>query len=112
MSRKLLEAKEDLELSVIRALNGADLTVEEIDELRSLTTRELMVTCDLDHLMAEKVLNHVQSENLRMNAQNLQTRIEDYEDAETSMTRTSPVVETKIRSGRQLNALIQKLNRS
>lgn len=112
MSKKLSEAKEDLELSVIRALNGAELTVEEIDELRSLTTRELMVDYDLDHVLAEKILNHVKSENLRMNAQNLQTRIEDYEDEETSATRTSPITETKVRSTSQLNDLIRRLNRS
>lgn len=111
MSKKLTESKEDVELSIIRALNGADLSVKEIDELRSLSTRELMVDYDLDHVLAEKVLNHVQSENLRMNAQNLQTRIEDYEDAETSVTRTSPVTEIKVKSGRHLSNLVRRLNR-
>ena len=109
MSRLLLEAAEDLELAVIKALNGAELSVEEIDELRTLTVRDLMAEHDLDYLMADRVLRHVQAENLRMNAHNLSTPIPGYEDEETSMTRTFPMNEIRVKSPASFNALLRRL---
>ena len=106
MSKRLHEA---LDLAVIRALNGSELTVKEIDELRDLTVRDLMIDHGLDHVMAGKVLDHVTSENLRMNAQNQYTPIEDYEDDDTSVTRTSPM--TEIHTQQDLRRLIKRLTR-
>ena len=109
MRKPLFEGTEDLELSVIKALNGAELSVGEIDELRVLTVRDLMVEHDLDYLLANRILRHVQSENLRMNAQNLYTPIPDYEDDSTSLTRSYPMSETKIKSASSLNSLLRNL---
>ena len=106
---RLLESQEDLELAVVKALNGADLSVDEIDELRGLNVRSLMVDHDLDHLMADKVLRHVQSEDLRMNAQNLESPIEDYEDEGTSLTRSTPISERKIETRTSFNSLLRRL---
>lgn len=106
---RLLESREDLELAVVKALNGAQLSVDEIDELRDLSVRNLMVDHDLDHLLASKVLQHVQSEDLRMNAQNLETPIEDYEGEGTSLTRSSPISERKIETRASFNSLLRRL---
>lgn len=102
---------ESLDLAVVRALNGSELTVKEIDELRVLTVRDLMCDHDLDYVMANKVLDHVSTENLRMNAQNQYTHIEDYEDEETSATRTSPMTERRIRTRQDLRQLIKRITR-
>jgi hypothetical protein len=56
-------------------------------------------------------MDHVSSENLRMNAQNQYTPIEDYEDEETSVTRTSPMTERKLRTKQDLRNLIKRLTR-
>ena len=106
---RLLESQEAMELAVVKALNGELLTVEEIDELRDLTVRDLMVDHDLDHVLADKVLSHVKIEDLRMNAQNLETPIEDYEDDLTTATRTSPIAESKINTRSSLDSLLRRL---
>ena len=106
---RLLESQEDLELAVVKALNGELLTVTEIEELRALTVRGLMVDHDLDHVMADKVMSHVKSEDLRMNAQSLETPIEGYEDELTSATRTNPISEARIKTRASFDSLLRRL---
>ena len=106
---RLLDSQEDLELAVIKALNGANLTVDEIDELRDLTVRILMADHGCDYLMADKVLRHVSSEDLRMNAQNLESPIEDYEDEGTSLTRLTPISEQRKKTRASLHSLLRRL---
>ena len=91
MKRRLYEAKVDLELAVIKALDRAPLTVIELQELLALNARDLMVDHDLDYVLAERVVEHAKHETLRLQAQNLQTRIDGVDFGFTSLTRTDPV---------------------
>jgi len=92
MRKKLTEAV-DLELAVIKALNNAPLVVAEVDALKQLSTRDLMVDHGLDYLLADKVALHAKSEVLRTNAQDLEAPIEDYQFSSTSLTRSFPIDE-------------------
>ena len=109
MSSRLHEAKADLELAVIKALNSAQLTVDEINSLKNLSIRDLLVDHDLDHVLANRVLGHLRSEEYRMNAQNLETPIEDYSSTTTSLRRSWPINEGNHLSVRELNQLIHRM---
>ena len=109
MSNRLHEAKADLELAVIKALNSARLTVDEIDSLKDLSTRDLLVDHGLDRVMADRVLAHVTSEEYRTNAQNLESPVEDYSSAATSLTRSFPINEGQRLSVKGLNRLIRRM---
>ncbi len=91
MRRHLHEAKADLELAIVKSLDRAPLTVTELQEIESLTVRDLMSDHDLDYILAERVLSHAKNESLRLQAQNLQTRIPDLETSYTSLTRSNPI---------------------
>ena len=109
MSSRLHEAKADLELAIIKALNSAQLTVDEINSLKNLSIRDLLVDHDLDHVLANRVLGHLRSEEYRMNAQNLETPIEDYSSTTTSLRRSWPINEGNHLSVRELNQLIHRM---
>jgi hypothetical protein len=93
MKRQLHEAKADLDLAVVKSLDRAPLTFTELKELRDLGVRDLMFDHDLDYVLAEKVLNHVKHECLRLQAQNQQTPIEGFESDFSSLTRSTPTAQ-------------------
>ena len=109
MSSRLHEAKADLELAVIKALNSARLTVDEIDSLKDLSTRDLLADHGLDRVLANRVLGHVKSEEYRTNAQNLETPVEDFSSSLTSLTRSFPINEGRRLSVSGLNRLIRRV---
>lgn len=110
MRRRLREAKEDLELAIVKCLDGAPLTLTELQELESFTARDLMSDHDLDYLMAEKVTAHVQRESLRLQAQDQHTPIEDFESDFTSLTRSNPITQKPLElSEGSLRKLIRRM---
>ena len=109
MRRRLHEAKADLELAIVKSLDGAPLTLVELQELQDLGERDLMFDHDLDYILADRVLTHMKSENYRMRAQNLQTPIDGYESDATSLTRSFPINESRRLGKRQLTRLIRNM---
>ena len=113
MIRRLHEAKSDLELAVLKSLDRAPLTSIELQELSSMSVRDLMVDYDLDHVLAEKVASHVKYELLRLQAQNQQTPIDGFDSNFTSLTRSNPISQrsgnlTEVRLRRVLRQLIRE----
>ena len=95
-SRKLLrEAKQDLDLAVVKALCSAPLRPVELDELLAVSESDLMRDHDCDLYMAEKVKQHAKREQYRLRAQDLYTPAEDTEELypKKPYTRTSPMNE-------------------
>jgi hypothetical protein len=105
MRKKLFEVA-DIDLAIAKSLTGANLSPEEVDSLYELTTRDLMIDHELDHVLAKQVVNHTKAQDYRLNAQNLYTPIEDYEPKSTSMTRTYPMNEVKRPSSRDFRRLV------
>jgi hypothetical protein len=101
MRRRIKEAV-DLELAVVKSLNGANLSVDEIEAMRDLTTRDLMFDYDLDYLLADRVRTNVHGQEYRINAQ-------DYEPIGTSLTRSFPIDETKRLTNKGLRRLVLKM---
>ena len=93
MKRQLHESKADLDLAIAKSLDRAPLTFTELKELRDLGVRDLMFDHDLDYIFAEKVLNHVKHECLRLQAQNQQTPIEGFDLDFSSLTRSAPITQ-------------------
>ena len=102
--RKRLREAVDLELAVVKALNGSNLSVDEIEAMRELTTRDLMFDYDLDYMLADRVRNYVHGQEYRANAQDQATPLEDYEPTGTSLTRSFPIDE-----GKQLRRLVLRM---
>ena len=110
MKRRLHEAKADLELAVVKSLSGSPLTFVELQELKTLTVRDLMVDHDLDYVLAEKVLTQCKHESLRLQAQNQQTPIDGFESDFTSLTHSSPISQKPDRlSERKLRRIIREM---
>ena len=96
--------KVELELAIVKALDKAPLTIAELQELGALGVRDLMVDHELDYLLAEKILNHVKHEMLRLQAQNQQTPYEEFEldlmslvHSDPQITKPMNLAETKLR---------------
>ena len=108
MRRRIKEAV-DLELAVVKSLNGANLSVDEIEAMRDLTTRDLMFDYDLDYLLADRVRDHLKSQEYRANAQDQETPLEDYEPIGTSLTRSFPIEEGKRLTSSGLRRLVLRM---
>ena len=108
MRRRIKEAV-DLELAVVKSLNGANLSVDEIEAMRDLTTRDLMFDYDLDYLLADRVRTNVHGQEYRINAQNQETPLEDYEPIGTSLTRSFPIDEAKRLTNKGFRRLVLKM---
>ena len=63
--KKLHEVSAESELAVVKAMDGASLTGEEIDGLSALTLGDLMSDYDLDYILADRVKQHVEHEVAR-----------------------------------------------
>ena len=63
--KKLHEVSAESELAVVKAMDGASLTGEEIDDLSALTLGDLMSDYDLDYILADRVKQHVEHEVAR-----------------------------------------------
>jgi len=92
--RILKEAAATLEVAIAKCLSQAKLHPSELEEIAALTTEELMSEHELDHLLAEKVRVHVQTEIQRHSQQGLMTWDPDSRDSYGSMTRTHPIPES------------------
>lgn len=92
--RILKEAAATLEVAIAKCLSQAKLHPSELEEIAALTTEELMSEHELDHLLAEKVRVHVQTEIQRHSQQGLMTYKPDSRDSYGSMTRTHPIPES------------------
>jgi hypothetical protein len=110
MKRQLHEAKANLDLAIVKSLDNAPLTFTELQELSDLGVRDLMSDHDLDYVLADKVLNHVKHERLRLQSQNQQTPIEGFESDFTSLTRSNPIAQKPLYlSERRLRNLIRQM---
>jgi hypothetical protein len=110
MKRRLSEAMKDLELAVVKSLSRSPLSPEEVNELRDLTTNDLMSEHGLDYLMAGKVSNHVKHEMLRLQAQSQQTPLDDTDFSFTSLTRSNPITQKPLKlSEAKLRSLVRKM---
>ena len=112
MKKQLHENKAALELAIVKSLGSARLTVSEVQELSSLSERDLIFDYDLDSLMAEKVKRHAACEQSRLQAQNQYTPIEGFEPKERSLTRTWPITESRNSRIKRLRRLVAKVVRS
>ena len=92
--RILKEAAATLEVAIAKCLSQAKLHPSELEEIAALTTEELMSEHELDHLLAEKVRVHVQTEIQRHSQQGLMTYKPESRDSYGSMTRTHPIPES------------------
>ena len=93
----LKESKATLEVAIAKSLSRGKLLPSELDELKGLTTHDLMHEHGLDHLMAEKVKVHALTELQRMTYQAQQTWDTDSRESFGSFTRTHPIPESRIR---------------
>lgn len=110
MRRRLHEAKADLELAIVKSLDRAPLTLTELQELKDLNVRDLMSDHELDYVLAEKVKSHVQHEALRLQAQNQQTPLADFESNFTSLTRSAPTAQRPLKlSEGQVRRLVRQM---
>ena len=62
---------EDVELAVLKALEGAALSEEELQDLSSITLGDLLSDHELDYVLADKVLSHVDCEIEKQKKQEL-----------------------------------------
>jgi|6_EtaG_2_1085325.scaffolds.fasta_scaffold01887_8 hypothetical protein len=108
MRRKLNESA-DVELAIAKSLNQANLSVAEVEALHELSTRDLMVDYELDHVLANKVANHIKAQQYRQNAQNQYTPLADFSPSDTSLTRSFPISETKKLTSTQFKSLVFRL---
>jgi hypothetical protein len=108
MRRRIKEAV-DLELAVVKSLNGANLSVDEIEAMRDLTTRDLMFDYDLDYLLADRVRDHLKGQEYRATAQDQETPLEDYEPIGTSLTRSFPIEEGRRLTSSGLRRLVLRM---
>lgn len=92
--RILRESAATVEVAIAKCLSRAKLHPSELDEISSLTTEDLMTQHELDHLLAEKVRVHVQSETQRHAQQGLLTYQIDSREPYGSKTRTHPIPES------------------
>lgn len=92
--RILKEAAATLEVAIAKCLSQGKLHPSELEEIAALTTEELMSEHELDHLLAEKVRVHVQTEIQRHSQQGMMTWDPDSRDTYGSMTRTHPIPES------------------
>lgn len=109
--RRLSEAKEDLELAVVKSLDRAPLTLTELQELEGLSVRDLMCDHDLDYILAGRVKNHAQNERLRLQTQNQLKPTKDFKSDFTSLTRSNPTAakaDTKLTEAK-LRSLVQEI---
>ena len=110
MRRRLYEEKIDIDLSIIKALGRAPLTITELYELEALNTRDLMSDHDLDYILAERVTMWVKHEKLRLQAQNQQTPLRDFKSDFTSLTRSNPITQRPPNlSEKKLRKLIRQM---
>jgi hypothetical protein len=110
MRRRLNESMTDLELAVAKSLSRSPLSPAEVNELRDLSTNDLMSEFGLDYLMAGEVSNHVKHEMLRLQAQNQQTPLDDTDFSFTSLTRSNPISQKPLNlSEAKLRSLVRKM---
>lgn len=96
-SRVLKEAASTIEVVIAKSLSGQDLMPSELDEVRHITTADLMIQHELDSLMAEKVTTHIKREINREAAQSFQTwQTQSRQDIEGSYKRTNPYSVTQV----------------
>jgi hypothetical protein len=111
MKKMLFESSADLEAGIVKSLEGSPLSLDEIQELEVLQVRDLMVDNDLDYLMAEKVLLHVQKEKQRMQNQKQLTRADEIKVTPRYSTRVKPInekVASRIRQKRRIKRWIRE----
>ena len=88
MTKKLIEAKANLESGIAKSLVQAPLDIEEIAEIDKVNTVELVSDHGLDSAMAEVVLAHVTMEKSRLANQQLMTRDQLEESIRKSIRRS------------------------
>jgi hypothetical protein len=91
MRRRLNEQKVDVDIAIAKCLERARLAPEEAHALNDLGLVDLTSEHNLDYILADKVRKHVDSEVLRMQAQDKYSRIDDSDFDLTSLTRLSPI---------------------
>lgn len=98
MRRILLEAKADLESGIAKSLGRGKLNQAELSELEKTTVAELMQDHNLDSIMAEKIMLHVQAEKLRLSYQDQYTAsyLDDEFVKKGGYTRTHPIAESRL----------------
>jgi len=62
---------EEVELAVLKALEGASLSDEELQDLSDVTLGDLLADHGLDYVLADKVMSHVDYEIEKQKKQNL-----------------------------------------
>ena len=92
--RTLRESKATLEVAIAKCLSKGRLHPSELEEIATLTSEDLMTNHDLDYLLAEKVIVHVQTEIQRHSQQGLLTYQPDSRESYGSETRTHPIPES------------------
>jgi hypothetical protein len=92
--RILKESAATLEVAIAKCLSQGELNPTELEEIAALTTEELMSKHELDHLLAEKIRVHVQTEIQRHSYQGQMTQDIESRDSYGSMTRTHPIPES------------------
>ena len=92
--RNLKESVATLEVAIAKCLSQAELHPSELDEVVTLTIEELMSNHGLDHLLAEKVKVHAQTEMQRQGNQSLMTwDVDSRDESQGSLTRSHPIPE-------------------
>lgn len=104
--RILKEAAATLEVAIAKCLSQDKLHPSELDEISTLSTADLMIDHELDHLLAEKVITHVRTEKQRHAYQGQLTHKPDSRSSFGSFTRTHPIPEGKASS----TSLIKELS--
>ena len=100
MKKMLSEARADLESGIAKSLGRGKLNQDELLELGKVTVAELITDHELDSVMAEKVMLHVQAENNRATYQDQYTtsHLDDDFVKRGGYTRTHPIAESKVLS--------------
>ncbi len=93
--RILKEAAGTLEVAIAKCLSQGRLHPSELEEILPVTIEELVSEHDLDHLLAEKVRVHVQTECQRHSHEGLAAWQPDSRKSYGSLTRTHPIPEGK-----------------
>jgi len=79
--KKLQEASAELELAIVKAIDGASLVEKEIQDLSTLSLGDLMSDYDLDYILADKVKHHVEQEYARYENQRMLQSITDVNES-------------------------------
>ena len=104
--RILKESEATLEVAIAKCLGQSRLHPSEIEEVATLTIEELMANHGLDHLLAEKVKVHIQTEMQRQGNQSLMTwDVDSREPSGGSLTRSYPIPESASKKDFTLNEL-------